>query len=276
LFTLGIGNYMEKDVKEVARAFTGWRVDGKTGKVAFSLKLHDIGTKSILGETGRFNDEQTVDVLFRQSVLAEFIVKKLLQHFATLTPAETWVKRLAARLRQRYRISDVMTDLFLSDEFWDPNLRQKLVKTPADYVVWITRSFDRTIQNRLTNDLKKMGQDLYYPPDVNGWPMGEAWLNSSNLLARYQFAEMIAAAAVKEKKYPATLEKPTAATLTAVHQWIDAWLRFLRITPVSKTTREALLNFVETSGGAVAARANNTILRGLIHLMLVSPEAQLK
>ncbi len=278
LFTLGIGNYTEADIKEVARAFTGWKADKKTGKTEFRPKLHDSGRKQVLGESGAFKDTDVVDVIFRQTASNQYIVTKLLQAFATPEPSEEWVDRLSSRFAERHSLGDVLEDMLLSPEFWVPELRQKLVKTPAEYVAWITKLFDRPIDGKAISEMRKMGQDLYFPPDVNGWPNGEEWLSSANLLARYRYAEAVAFQAVKDRKVPSRLEKPSQASSSGVERWIDDWAAYIH-TPISADTRRALLAYVDDGGGASAAvspKSNPTLLRGLIQLLLVSPEAQLK
>ncbi|MDQ1912787.1 DUF1800 domain-containing protein [Paenibacillus sp. GD4] len=277
LFTLGIGHYTEKDVKETARAFTGWRADKKTGEVQFREKLHDSGEKLILGETGKWNDMDVIEILFRQQALSRFIVKKLLTAYAAQSPSQEWIERLAERFRERYVIGDVLTALFLSPEFWEPEQRQGLVKAPVDYVIWIVRAFGLQMENsKINSALKQMGQELYYPPDVNGWPSGEEWLGSNSLLARYRFAETAAGLAVKERRYPEHLETPSKSGDAGAEAWVDAWIAHLRLTPISATTKEALIRYLTDSGKVTAGKKNATMLKGLIHLILISPEAQMK
>ncbi|HTE16611.1 MAG TPA: DUF1800 domain-containing protein, partial [Burkholderiales bacterium] len=196
LFTLGEGNYTERDIKEAARAFTGWSIDGETGAFLFRSGAHDDGVKTVLGQSGKFEGEAVLDILLAQPYAAEFIVRKLWREFvspnAGADPAE--VKRIAGLFRDsRYDIRAALRALLTSDAFYAPQHRATLVKSPVDLVVGTLRQFQFT-----TGDvapfalvLAQLGQNLFAPPNVKGWPGGEAWINSTTLLARKQFLDRL-------------------------------------------------------------------------------------
>ena len=194
LFTMGEGHYSERDIKEAARAFTGWSIDGEKGEFLFRPVAHDDGEKWMLGRSGNFDGDAVLDILLAQPQTAEFIVRKLWREFVALDPDAAEVKRVANAFRDsRYDIRVALRVLLNSDAFYAPKNRAALVKSPVDLVVGTLRQFQFT-----TNDvqpfaltLAQLGQNLFAPPNVKGWPGGEAWINSTSLLARKQFLDRL-------------------------------------------------------------------------------------
>jgi uncharacterized protein (DUF1800 family) len=189
LFTLGEGHYSERDIKEAARAFTGWSLDRSTGEFRFYRALHDSGEKSVLGRSGRFNGDAVLDILLAQPATAEFITAKLWREFVSPQPDAAEVKRIAAEFRNSgYDIPTVLRALLTSKHFYAPENRATLIKSPVELVVGSFRQFGIQPQDLRAAALitRQLGQDLFAPPNVKGWPGGEAWINSSMLLARRQ------------------------------------------------------------------------------------------
>jgi uncharacterized protein (DUF1800 family) len=194
LFTLGEGHYAEQDIREAARAFTGWSVDLDTAQFKFRPFLHDDGPKTVLGRTGNLDGDAVLDILLAQGPTAEFITAKLWREFVSPDPDPAEVKRIAGRFRgARYDIKVALRELLLSKAFWAAENRAALIKSPVDLVVGTMRSLDFRVGDPLPLALvvAGLGQNLFSPPNVKGWPGGEAWINSSTLLARKQFAERI-------------------------------------------------------------------------------------
>jgi uncharacterized protein (DUF1800 family) len=193
LFTLGEGKYGEKDIKEAARAFTGWSIDLDTGDYLFRPRLHDDGTKVVLGRmVGGGSD--VLDVLLAHPASAEFVAAKLWREFVSPQPQPEELQRIAALWRSEgYDIRTVMRALLLSPSFWAPENRAALIKSPTELVVGTLRQFHVGVGDPLPFVvlLRYLGQDLLSPPNVKGWPGGEAWINSSTLLARKQFVERL-------------------------------------------------------------------------------------
>jgi uncharacterized protein (DUF1800 family) len=190
LFTLGEGNYSEQDIKEVARAFTGWSMDLDAGEFRFRRPQHDEGEKTIFGERGRFNGDDVVTLLLKHEKTAEFIVGKLWLEFVSPEPDKDEVKRLAKMFRDNnYEMKPLMRAMMLSDAFWAPKHRAVLVKSPAELVVGSLRQFRFDVEDPapFAVIMRQLGQDLFGPPNVKGWPGGEAWLNTTTLLARKSF-----------------------------------------------------------------------------------------
>jgi uncharacterized protein (DUF1800 family) len=194
LFTLGEGNYSEQDIKEAARAFTGWSIDRDSGAFVFRPFIHDYGTKTVLGRSGNLDGDDVLDILLAQRATAEFITRKLWREFVSPDPDEAQVKRIAGRFRDaRYDIKVVLYELLTSDAFYARENRGVLVKSPVDLVVGTLRQFDMKPSETVPFAVAAaaMDQNLFSPPNVKGWPGGEVWINSSTLLARKQFLDRL-------------------------------------------------------------------------------------
>jgi uncharacterized protein (DUF1800 family) len=194
LFTLGEGRYGERDIKEAARAFTGWGIDPDTGSFLFRRMAHDEGVKTVLGRSGNFDGDAVLDILLAQPQTAEFIVAKLWREFISPEPDAAEVGRIARIFREsRYDIRTALRALFVSDAFYAPRNRAALIKSPVDLVVGTLRQFRFTTGDVLpfVFAANQLGQALFAPPNVKGWPGGEAWINSTTLLARKSFLERL-------------------------------------------------------------------------------------
>ena len=194
LFTMGEGQYGEADIREAARAFTGWSIDPETGEYRWRPFVHDDGAKTVLGKTGNFDGDAVLDILLARPATAEFITRKLWREFVSPDPDEREVKRIAARFRDSgYDIRTALRWILLSPAFWSAEARGSLVKSPVDLVVGTLRSFQFETGDVLPFAIVTagLGQNLFAPPNVKGWPGGEAWINSSTLLARKQFLERL-------------------------------------------------------------------------------------
>ena len=193
LFTLGEGRYREHDIKEAARAFTGWSIDLDSGEFRFRPVLHDYGTKTVLGRAADTGDE-VLDILLAQPATAEFVAAKLWREFVSPQAEPEELRRVAAALREsRYDVRAAMRALLLTPAFWAPQNRAALIKSPVDLVVGTLRQFDIGFGDPLPFVflLSALGQDVLSPPNVRGWPGGEAWINSTTLLARKQFLDRV-------------------------------------------------------------------------------------
>jgi uncharacterized protein (DUF1800 family) len=194
LFTLGEGHYTENDIKEAARAFTGWGVDIERGEFVFRAAVHDDGAKSFLGHDGNLNGEHVLDILLEHPRTAEYVVEKLWREFVSTTPDAAEVKRVARIFKEsRYDIRAALRALLTSDAFYAPQNRAALIKSPVELVVGTLRQFDFSGTDMLPFALTtaQLGQNLFAPPNVKGWPGGEAWINSTTLLRRKQFLERL-------------------------------------------------------------------------------------
>ena len=198
LFTLGEatqgGNYTEQDIKEVARAFTGWSVDREDFSYKYRGSAHDIFSKTILGKVGLFDGDDALDIMLAQPACGEFIIGKLWKEFVSPLPDAAEVKRIAKRFKDsNYAIQTALIDLFLSDAFWTDANRGSLIKSPVDLVVGTIRQFEFTYSDVMPFVLKtsQLGQNLLMPPNVKGWPGYTDWINATTLLERKNFSQQL-------------------------------------------------------------------------------------
>ncbi|WP_407945666.1 DUF1800 domain-containing protein [Paraburkholderia elongata] len=216
LFTLGEGHYMQRDVSEAARAYTGWSLDPDTQTYVWRANQHDDGDKTVLGQTGPFDGDQVLDILLARPETATFVTTKLWREFVSDTPDPARIAPIAAQFRaSHYDIKVALRGLFMSDAFWDDDDRGVLVKSPAEFVVGTLRAFDIGYDNTapFAAQIRTLGENLFYPPNVKGWPGGTIWINSSTLLARKQFVEQLFRAT--ETAGPRRTNNPMSAMIAA-------------------------------------------------------------
>ena len=194
LFTLGEGNYSEQDIKEAARAFTGWSLDPDSGQFMWRPLIHDDGVKTVLGRSGNFDGDAVLDILLAQPQTAEFIVAKLWREFVSPVPDAAEVKRIARMFRDnRYNVKVALRAVLMSEAFYALQNRAALIKSPVELVVGTLRQFRFETGEAMPFVLasRQLGQDIFAPPNVKGWPGGETWINSATLLQRKQLLERL-------------------------------------------------------------------------------------
>lgn len=197
LFTLGEGHYSERDIKEAARAFTGWSVNRREGRFVYRPALHDDGEKSIFGKTGHYDGDDVLDLLLARRETSEFVVGKLWREFVSPQPEPAEVARIATVLRNaQYELKPALRALLMSKAFWDHENRAALVKSPTELVVGSLRALQISVPDPVPfiRTLRVLGQELFAPPNVKGWPGNDAWINAGSLLERKQFLDRLARA----------------------------------------------------------------------------------
>jgi len=207
LFSLGVGNYTEKDVREAARAFTGWHTDGTAFK--FNAAQHDTGTKTVLGKTGDLDATDVVKIVLSQPVAARFLVRKLYTYFVSeIPPADALLEPLCDLYRKsEYDTAQLMKTVLSSRLFYSDHAFRKRIKSPIEYALGAVRTIYRQFDTAdvhyrplahqpLVKWLGTMGQALFAPPNVKGWPGGRTWLNTSTVLERDNFASVLASGAL--------------------------------------------------------------------------------
>ncbi len=186
LFTMGRGNYTETDVKEAARAFTGWSFTPK-GEFIMRPRLHDFGNKTFLGKTGNFDGKDILRIILEQKATAQYIAKRMYQFFVNEKIDEKQVNQLAEKFYQsKYDIKTILNEIFTSKWFFDEKNIGTKIKSPIELMVGIQKMLPISIQNPKTLIVyqKLLGQMLLYPLNVAGWPSGKAWIDSSTLMLR--------------------------------------------------------------------------------------------
>ena len=196
LFSLGVGNYTEKDIREAARALTGWHTDGGQNEFEFNPAVHDEGMKTVLGKAGNWNGDDVARICLEQPAAARFLVGKLYRFLVSENPPP---KGLIEPLAEQYRKSDYDTaalvrTMLASRMFFSDHALFQRVKWPVEFVLGAVRETlpGPVAPASLVPSIDAMGQPLFAPPNVKGWVAGKAWLNNATLLARNNFAEVVA------------------------------------------------------------------------------------
>ena len=195
LFTMGRGSYTENDIKEAARAFTGWGFN-PLGEFIFRKNQHDAGNKTILGKTGNFDGDAIIDLLLEQKQTARFIVKKIYRYFVNDTVDDARVEWLAGRFYQSsYDIQKLLEDIYTSDWFYNEKNIGIRIKSPVELLAGIRRLLPMQLQNDQSQLLfeRALGQVLFFPPNVAGWPGGKNWIDSSSLMLRLRIPQILTA-----------------------------------------------------------------------------------
>jgi uncharacterized protein (DUF1800 family) len=190
LFSLGVGNYTEKDIQEAARALTGW--SATESKANFSKHEFDAGSKTIFGQTGPFGAKEAVRLCVEHPACPRFLIGKLYREFFDDTQPcpEKFLTALAEEFRRRDLDLDWLVRTMLASRlFFHPSMRWRKVKGPCDFLVGIVRTLEgRVGPEQLVKAAAQLGQNLYYPPSVKGWDGGAEWINSNSLLRRNNMA----------------------------------------------------------------------------------------
>jgi uncharacterized protein (DUF1800 family) len=194
LFALGIGNYTEQDVTEGARALTGWSLDRLNQEYLYRPFFHDNGAKTFLGRTGDLNGDDVIAQIVVQPASAQFITAKLWNYFAGQTPSNELNNALAAVFRENgNNFKPLLRVLFRSEEFYDPAIVRNQVKSPVQWLVGTARVMECGLPPPQICEgmTRRMGQDLFAPPNVKGWDGGLSWITTTTLLDRYNTAAIL-------------------------------------------------------------------------------------
>ncbi|MDQ2817242.1 MAG: DUF1800 domain-containing protein [Candidatus Eremiobacteraeota bacterium] len=192
LFTMGVGNYSEADVREGARAFTGYSVRRIDGSVIYRPRLHDDGSKTFLGRFGDFNGDDIVDIIMQQPATARFMASKFLSAFVYDDPEPELIGALASVLLANYDVGTVLSVVLRSNVFYSQRAYRALVKSPLDLVIGSLKTLGASaVGPGIDGAMARMGQTLLYPPNVAGWPGGSQWINESTLLARLNLLNQV-------------------------------------------------------------------------------------
>jgi len=291
LFTVGIGNYSEQDVREAARAFTGWSYKGQA--YSFNKAQHDDGPKTFMGKTGNFNGDDIIDIIIDNRQSGRFITTELWNTFAYANPAPEIVERLTdVFYKNNYSIQEVMRAIFNSPEFLSPQAYRAIIKNPAELVVGALRQLGTTgVEVNVARATSAMGQVLFSPPTVKGWDGGLSWINSSLYFERANGMNSLALGRGANDRFDPQRIISTA-NVDSTDGLVDHFLSRLLDGDTSPEVRSTLLDYVKADGkfkfddlkaasmGKQANQANlklaDTKVRGLVHLILATPEYQLK
>ena len=304
LFSMGIGNYTEDDVKACARAFTGWTIANADymsvrasrdsiwpyGRLDWQFEYlpedHDDGPKTFLGQTGAFNGADIIDIICRQPATAWFVAQKLYCFFVSDTPNEASIQVLADEFRgSDGDIRSVMRSLFLSDFFQSDAVRLARVKSPTELVAGTARltgnhRFPEWSIVNLAMDANFMGQEILNPPTVEGWHAGSEWIDTGNLVERVNSAAL-EISDVTQPGVRAILDgiRSTGAELSPA-QFVDSCLEYLGQYEIADKTRHSLVSHAERGGNLVfdqrgAAECSEQRITEMLQLVVATREYQL-
>lgn len=285
LFSLGVGHYTEQDIREAARAFTGWHVEGD--KFYFSPTLHDDGPKKVLGQAGNWDGGDIVRLVLEQPAAPLFLVRKLYRFFISETesPPDALLQPLADQLRKSdYDIAGLVKTMLSSRHFFSAYAYRQRIKSPVEFLLGaasdVGQGFVRP--NALITWLNDLGQQLFAPPNVKGWDGGRSWLNTATVVARHNFIQKLTAG-----NGEINLSDPTAGMAVAVdpanlfrRQKVTEPDRILALLAdhlfqgdLPATARSRLLAFL-TEGSPKNDQLDQRI-REVTHAMMTMPEYQL-
>ncbi len=288
LFTLGVGNYTEKDVQEAARAFTGWHTNG-VDKFEFNKNYHEFGAKTVLGQKGEWKGDDVVRIVLEQKVCAPYLVRKFYRFFISenADPPDALLAPLADSFRKSdYDIAAVLGTILRSRHFFSEHAYRQRVKSPVEYALGaaIAAGFRSVNLGALSSQIDDMGQQLFGPPNVKGWPGGKSWLNTSTVIARHNFAHALSSGTSDINKGSAESPESVAAIvdpsayfkrekITEPEKILDTLADMVFQDDLGAKTRIRLLTFLKD--GEPKAAAFDQRIRETIHALLCMPEYQL-
>lgn len=275
LFTLGVGNYTERDVQESARALTGWQLVNDTFR--FDPHTHDDGSKTILGHTDHFDGDALLKLLISQPATAHRLAWRICRMLMGETKVEdAALVELATGLRENdLRIGWGIATVLRSQEFFAAENIGNRVCSPPEFAVGMVRAVECFQQNPstllLADWIARMGQDLFYPPNVGGWNEGRAWLNSGGLVARANFAAALVGGQLTIDRTDPGLEKLVTrhagqAKLRPAIEWFGELL-------FGGLSREAVADVERSASGKLPASLSP--MSAVVLILLNRPEAQL-
>ncbi|MGH2404747.1 MAG: DUF1800 domain-containing protein [bacterium] len=287
LFTMGIGNYTEQDIKEAARAFTGWTY--RNYEFYFDTRQHDDGSKTFLGRTGNLDGGDIINIIFEQPATARWVPRKLFEYFGYLRPEDSLVVVMADLFRRRnFEVAPLVRAILSSSAFYSPKAMRTQVKSPVQLVVGTARLLepDAAAMPALIRAMDLMGQALFVPPNVGGWPRGEGWITTMTILHRYNFSSLILTGGM-----PGLARRPAArpAVPTGAQKILDGagtagevvnrLVNAMAAGMLADERKSALMRALGASNGqtpyAREGAATDAKLRSALHLLMSSPEYQM-
>jgi uncharacterized protein (DUF1800 family) len=262
LFTMGVGNYTETDVRELARAMTGWYVDSN-GTVAFRPAAHDSGTKTFLGHTGDLGLEEAIAIILAHPATPKHLATRMWEFFVYPGPSAGDIKPLVDAYQQsRHDIRAMMAALLGSPQFYSNRAYRALVKSPTELGVGVARQFGVKLDAADLPAIEAMGQALFDPPNVAGWAGGADWLSTGAWMARMRWLLSTS------HKDGASLQ--TLASATRPEDAVDRAVRAMLDGNSSDGARQAIVDHLHASGTQAPAWASD-----LFFLVAATPEYQL-
>ncbi len=287
LFTMGIGNYTERDIKEAARAFTGWTY--RNYEFSFDARQHDDGSKTFLGRTGNLDGGDIITIIFEQPATARWVPRRLFEYFGYLRPEESLVDDLAEVFRRsNFEVAPVVRAILTSGAFYSPKAMRTQVKSPVQLVVGTARLLepDAVAIPALLRAMDLMGQAVFIPPNVGGWPRGEGWITTSTILHRYNFSSLVLTGGMPGiGRRPATRPAVPAGAQKLVDgagtagEVVNRLVSAMAAGTLADVRKHALMRALGASSAQAPfvrdGAATDAKLRSALHLLMSSPEYQM-
>jgi len=283
LFSLGIGHYTETDIRQAARAFTGWKI--KDGKAVLDPSRHDDGVKTVLGKTGNWNGHDVVRICLEEPSTALFVTAKLYRFLVSESVPAT--PELLQPLAQQFRATNydfgaLVARMLRSNLFFSPCVYRTSIKSPVDFCLGMVRGLEgRASYMALAQALESLGQSLFYPPSVKGWDGGSAWLNGQTLLTRQNLA--LALTSTEDPRFGRRIDPAALARKLGKDSETEANAFFLALflqSDIPAESKAKLVRYRQQSQHQkypVFWTAQDRLeqrLRELCHLVLTMPEYQ--
>jgi uncharacterized protein (DUF1800 family) len=281
------GGYTEHDVKEGAKAYTGWTYNGDRSEVSFRPKDFNDGPKQYLGHEGSFDMDKALDIVAAHPSTGKFISKKLFEFFAFDDPPPEEVTRLSAiYFGTHYSIREVVRGILTSPLFYSEKALYSRVKSPVQYAVMMCKTLDLPYQwiNDMQNFTENMGQQLLNPPNVKGWKPGRNWINTNTMTARLNFATH----AVDQLRYRGLVRGHVTTALTTYDRDADKafsdpltaveaiWNWLLPDTILSEQNQSTLVAYMKATQPKNPTKDHYwNRAAGLVELVMTCPEYQL-
>jgi hypothetical protein len=285
LFAMGVDQgYTEKDIREAARALTGYNFDPQTGQFRFIKSQHDDGPKTIFGKTGNYSGDDLVNLLLEQPTTSRFISKKLFEYFVYDNPSAETVDGMSNVLRRNgYELKPMLKNLFLSEEFYGPKAMGTQIKNPVQLVVGMLRDLgvkEVTDCGAVDGALRAMGQELLEPPDVKGWREGRSWINANRVFLRYNsVADLVRTVPQRGRSGIDVVELVQPSGCKNAAEVVDFLVKACLVTPISDEKRKELIQFLGDLPAPDEWTSQrdqiNARLQSLLGLLLSIPEYQL-
>ncbi|MBI3965846.1 MAG: DUF1800 domain-containing protein [Chloroflexi bacterium] len=275
LFTMGIGNYTETDVKEATRAFTGWTI--REDVYFFNANQHDNGQKTVLDRTGNLNGEDVVDLVVAHPATGPHLAAKLWAFFAYDNPETAVVERLSqVYYSSGYSIEAMLRELFLAPEFRSTRAYHATIKSPVEFVLGTFKLFGLTTYPQPTpGALRAMGQDLFAPTSVKGWDGGTTWINSTSFLTRCNLGNVLVTSRSNGQPLidPIAMAERASINVKSADEVVRFFVDLMLDGDLSAGARSELARYVGDLGRA-DRRTLDTKVRGLVHLIMATPVYQ--
>ncbi len=298
LFTLGQGNYTEEDIRQGARAFTGYEIGFMNGTVTHNKRQWDDGEKTFLGQKGNFDGDGIIDVIFEQKQASRYMVNKLWEFFVYEEPTSSSIDGLAQSFAdKKYEIAPLLREIFLSKEFYSEKAMGSQIKCPVVFLVQMLKQLEiPTIPQAYSLYVQsQLGQILFAPPNVAGWDWGKGWVNTNTLLTRYQISGFITKGGKSDgaqqnmgqvQGFGGGMQRMTAAMWTGPNYdvivprasrdneeaLVDSLIARLFNRKLSGNVRDSFIAYAKDKKGVIFT---NQEVAELLHLMMSTPHYQL-